>query len=409
MNITNVTTQPTIPLNTTNQLEKVDGVKSKNDEVTPTNSDLLTYHQKSAYYINDLGIDLSKYKRSDEEIEKQSKIDKDLYEVVSKYYAVNPKTKEIMKDFGPLQVYSGNTRGVLDIFEFKNYIENPEDIKQYKEGFNIFDKLEKELKHLIDSFKRMEFELNMFEKYAGVIKSLGLSFNVNPSSNDKNSTIEKLIDLNVLDEKEIKRYHQLKAQEIGSLEDRDKFFDTHKNVPSDGFVYNFKYYKNMEEFDNERKDSIKNLYGLKKDLDDETYEKIVEKYNEKMKEKRDEAIKNGIYSPRFDYFNEGMNFLKDDEFLEKVLYKDESDILGAATIRDDVIHKGYSKNEWIDYFQRQNTMMEKAIDTYSKYDITTYNGFVKKDDKFKIYIDYNNKIIDELKDRWGYGDLDVNA
>jgi len=126
----------------------------------------LTYHQKSAYYIDDLGIDLSKYKRSDEEIIKQSKIDKDVYEVVSKYYAVNPKTKEIMKDLGPLQVYSGNTRGALDIFEFKNYIENPEDVEQYKQSFNIFDKLEKELKHLIDSFKRMEFELNPLNKPA---------------------------------------------------------------------------------------------------------------------------------------------------------------------------------------------------------------------------------------------------
>ena len=397
-----------VNLQTLSKTEKIQ--KNENEEVAPANSDLLTYHQKSAYYIDDLGIDLSKYKRSDEEIEKQSKIDKDVYEVVSKYYATKPETKEIIKDFGPLHVYSGDTRGVLDIFEFKNYIENPEDVEQYKQSFNIFDQLEKELKHLIDSFKRMEFELNMFEKYAGVIKSLGLSFNVNPSSNDKNSTIEKLIDLNILDEKEVKRYGQLKAKEIGSLEDRDKFFDTHKNIPSDGFVHNFKYYKNIEELENERKDSIKNLYGLKKDLDDETYEKIVEKYNEKMKEKRDEAIKNGIYSPSLDYYKEGMNFLKyDEEFLEKVLYKDESDILGAAAIRDDIIHKGYSKNDWIDYFQRQNTMMEKAIDAYSKYDITTYNGAVTKDDKFKIYIDYNNKIIDELKDRWGYGDLDLSA
>jgi len=38
MNVTNITTQPTIPLNTTNQLEKVGDVKSKNEEVTPANS-----------------------------------------------------------------------------------------------------------------------------------------------------------------------------------------------------------------------------------------------------------------------------------------------------------------------------------------------------------------------------------
>jgi len=422
MHVVNITTQSKVVSNTTNQLEKVGSIESKNEEVTPANSDLLAYHQKSAYYIDDLGIDLSKYKRSDEEIEKQSKIDKDVYEVVSKYYTTHPSDEDYIKRTDPYIRYLGAGREILDPFIYLSIADGVNNVGP----FEVIDSLLGKDYEIFS--KKIEFTNKMYEKYGFFIQKYESYF----KNKNIDDTLEVLKELGLLNKHEIETYENLK--ELTKLENSEiyKVYKKADYDPINGFFFNFKYYKNEEEFENERKDYIKNLYRLKKDLDDETYEEIVEKYNEAMERKKEEAIKNGLYNPN-------------DSSFRQVLYKDELDIYGAALIRDDIIYKGYSKSEWIGYFERQNSKMQKALEIYEKfgikdkpninelyiydqfstlsnyekdhYDELLWSGKLKNVgpqmmdsiEDYKILIDNNNKIIDELKDRWGYGDLDLSA
>jgi hypothetical protein len=79
------------------------------------------------------------------------------------------------------------------------------------------------------------------------------------------------------------------------------------------------------------------------------------------------------------------------------------DTVGSkAYITAEVAEQGFSKSEAIDYYSNVSKELTDRL-SWSGYDKTAV--FQDMKDSIKLY----DKIVADLKDMWGYGDLDIRA
>jgi hypothetical protein len=114
----------------------------------------------------------------------------------------------------------------------------------------------------------------------------------------------------------------------------------------------------------------------------------------------DEFSKTDKFQELFDKYNVKLGEKKS-EILQSL--KPVYEAVGSkAYITSQVVSKGLSKSEAIDYFSNVSKELTDRL-SWSGYDKTAV--FQDMKDSIKLY----DKIVADLKDMWGYGDLDVRA
>ena len=117
----------------------------------------------------------------------------------------------------------------------------------------------------------------------------------------------------------------------------------------------------------------------------------------------DEFSKTDKFQELFDKYNVKLGEKKS-EILQSV--KPVYDAVGSkAYITSQVVNKGFSKSEAIDYYSNVSKELTDMLSPSSKN--ITHGEYIVKEMKesIKLY----DKIVADLKDMWGYGDLDVRA
>lgn len=122
---------------------------------------------------------------------------------------------------------------------------------------------------------------------------------------------------------------------------------------------------------------FKNIYSFSDEFSKtEKFQELFDKYNVKLGEKKSEILQS-----------------------LKPIYEA---VGSKAYITAEVAKQGFSKSEAIDYFSNVSKELTDRL-SWSGYDKTAV--FQDMKDSIKLY----DKIVADLKDMWGYGDLDVRA
>ncbi len=160
-----------------------------------------------------------------------------------------------------------------------------------------------------------------------------------------------------------------------------------KELFKDGLSIDFKYYS-IKDIEENAKNSFKNIYHLSNNISSEEFNTIYTEYREIIKEKELEAKKAG----------------KD---LMHYLYQNAD----AGTLEKDfIIQNSKSKTEWLDHFDRYKTILEGYLEEYNtNKNIELGPAGIHIPNDLKENIKYFDNIIKDLKDLWGYGDLDLKV
>jgi len=132
---------------------------------------------------------------------------------------------------------------------------------------------------------------------------------------------------------------------------------------------------------------------------DESYKLSLERFKN-LYSFSDEFSKTDKFQELFDNYNVKLGEQKS-EILQSL--KPVYDAVGSKTyITSEVVKQGFSKSEAIDYYSNVSKELTDRL-SWSGYDKTAV--FQDMKESIKLY----DKIVADLKDMWGYGDLNVRA